>query len=98
MSCNAAGFADPAAPRTFDRRLSTIPGVADTVPSMIGSDLRIPLPDGVVSGIDFGGSGQAVLLVQGSGQMRRSGGTSRRSSWDGSIPSPSTCAAMGRPN
>ncbi|PWJ07948.1 alpha/beta hydrolase [Streptomyces sp. NWU49] len=34
---------------------------------MAGTEIELPVPDGVVSGIDFGGHGEGVLLVHGSG-------------------------------
>ncbi|WP_103501010.1 MULTISPECIES: alpha/beta fold hydrolase [unclassified Streptomyces] len=34
---------------------------------MTGTELEIPVVDGVLSGVDFGGDGQGVLLVHGSG-------------------------------
>ncbi|MFI8192157.1 alpha/beta fold hydrolase [Streptomyces sp. NPDC085946] len=34
---------------------------------MIGTDIELPVGDGVLSGVDFGGHGEGVLLVHGSG-------------------------------
>ncbi|MCX2926163.1 alpha/beta fold hydrolase [Streptomyces sp. NEAU-W12] len=34
---------------------------------MIGTEIELPVSDGVVSGVDFGGRGEGVLLVHGSG-------------------------------
>ena len=34
---------------------------------MIGSEIELPVADGVLSGVDFGGRGAGVLLVHGSG-------------------------------
>ncbi|MFJ9888097.1 alpha/beta fold hydrolase [Streptomyces sp. NPDC091287] len=35
---------------------------------MIGTEIELPVVDGVLSGVDFGGHGEGVLLVHGSGQ------------------------------
>ncbi|MEU5288630.1 alpha/beta hydrolase [Streptomyces sp. NPDC020755] len=35
---------------------------------MIGTEIELPVVDGVLSGVDFGGPGEGVLLVHGSGQ------------------------------
>ncbi|MEV6472652.1 alpha/beta hydrolase [Streptomyces sp. NPDC051657] len=35
---------------------------------MIGTEIELPVADGVLSGVDFGGRGEGVLLVHGSGQ------------------------------
>ncbi|MFC4496625.1 alpha/beta fold hydrolase [Streptomyces ovatisporus] len=35
---------------------------------MIGTEIELPVVDGVLSGVDFGGRGRGVLLVHGSGQ------------------------------
>ncbi|MEU6956192.1 alpha/beta hydrolase [Streptomyces sp. NPDC045714] len=35
---------------------------------MIGTEIELPVTDGVLSGVDFGGRGEGVLLVHGSGQ------------------------------
>lgn len=35
---------------------------------VIGTEIELPVADGVLSGVDFGGHGEGVLLVHGSGQ------------------------------
>jgi hypothetical protein len=34
---------------------------------VIGMEIEFPVADGVLSGVDFGGHGEGVLLVRGSG-------------------------------
>lgn len=47
-------------------RLHALP-LADRVRMVTGTEIELPVVDGVLSGLDFGGDGAGVLLVHGSG-------------------------------
>ncbi|MFE7979082.1 hypothetical protein [Streptomyces shenzhenensis] len=49
--------------------------------AVIGAEIELPIADGVLSGVGFGGHSEGVLLVHGSG--RRVRGDGRRREWSG---------------